>query len=138
MDAAEERQLARRRGEFELFFELQLRQREVLTLKLTCEESLRFYQLAIDQDYIQNHMDMATLFASPTDLLYTLEELFDELDLSAEGTITLKIRLNAARVNMTKVYVFKMTTSVKEELQFLARRVRELKEREKEEISQKQ
>ena len=53
-----------------------------MDVKLFCEESELFYQLTIDQRYIKNHHDMATFFASPKDLQYTLLELFEELDLS--------------------------------------------------------
>lgn len=82
-----------------------------LDIKLFCEEALLFYQLVIDQRYIKNHHDMATLFASPMDLQYTLVELFDELGISAEGSITLRLELQAAKINMTKVYVLRLEPS---------------------------
>lgn len=43
-----------------------------LDVKLFCEESELFYQLVVDQRWIKNHHDMATFFASPRDLQYTL------------------------------------------------------------------
>ena len=43
-----------------------------LDIRLFCEESLLFYQLVVDQRYIKNHHDMATFFALPKDMQYTL------------------------------------------------------------------
>lgn len=47
---------------------------------------------------------MSSLFPNPSSLLFTLIQLFEQLELSQEGIITLKLSLAAASINLTKVY----------------------------------
>jgi hypothetical protein len=68
---------------------------------------------------------MGSLFSTPSSLLYTLSELFEQLEISNAGIITLKLPLSAAKVKLTKIYELRMNPWPEGELEYLRTRISE-------------